>query len=47
MLDAGVTEENFEEITGFKVLEDKSILLKDFAADKEIEFKEVKDKFAE
>jgi len=47
LLDAGVTEENFEEITGFKVPEDKSILLKDFAADKGIEFKEIKDKFIE
>ena len=47
LLDSGITEENFEEITGFKVPEDKSILVKDFAADKGIEFKEIKDKFAE
>ena len=47
LLDSGITKENFEEITGFKVPEDKSILLKDFAADKEIEFKEIKDKFIE
>ena len=47
MLDAGVTEENFKELTGFKVLEDKSILVKDFAADKGIEFKEIKDRFIE
>lgn len=47
LLDSGITEENFEEITGFKVPEDKSILLKDFAADKGMEFKEIKDKFVE
>lgn len=47
LLSAGVTEEEFEEITGFKMPEDKSILLKDFAADKGIEFREVKDKFME
>jgi len=47
LLDSGITEENFEEITGFKVPEDKSILVKDFAADKGIEFKEIKDKFIE
>jgi len=47
LLDAGVTEEKFEEITAFKVPEDKSVLVKDFASDKEIEFEEIKDKFAE
>jgi len=47
LLDSGITEENFEEITGFKVPEDKSILVKDFATDKGIEFKEIKDKFVE
>jgi len=47
LLDSGITEEKFEEVIGFKVPEDKSILLKDFAADKGIEFKEIKDKFIE
>jgi len=47
LLDGGITEEKFEEITGFKAPEDKSVLVKDFASDKEIEFKEIKDKFVE
>ena len=43
----GVMEEKFEEITGFKVPEDKSVLVRDFVIDKGIEFGEIKDKFAE
>jgi len=47
LLDGGITEEKFEEVTGIKVPEDKSILVRDFVIDKGIEFGEVKDKFAE
>ncbi|MEA2087508.1 MAG: hypothetical protein U9O91_05370 [Candidatus Caldatribacteriota bacterium] len=47
LLNGGVTEEKFEEVTGFKVPDDKSVLVKDFATDKGIEFGEVKDKFAQ
>ncbi len=47
LLDAGVTEEKFEEVTGFKVPEDKSVLVRDFVINKGIEFGETKDKFAE
>lgn len=47
LLDWGITEEKFKEITGFKIPEDRSVLLKDFTADKGIEFIEIKDKFAE
>jgi hypothetical protein len=47
LLDGGITEEKFEEITGFKVPEDKSVLVKDFVIDKGIEFGEIKDKFAQ
>jgi len=47
LLDSGITEEKFEEVTGFKVPDDKSVLVKDFAVDKGIEFKEIKDKLAE
>jgi hypothetical protein len=47
LLDFGITEEKFEEIIGFKVPEDKSVLVRDFVIDKGIEFGEAKDKFAE
>ena len=47
LLDGGITEEKFEEVTGFKVPEDKSVLVRDFVIDKGLEFGEVKDKFAE
>jgi len=47
LLDGGITEEKFKEVTGFKVPEDKSILVRDFVIDKGIEFGETKDKFAE
>jgi len=47
LLDGGITEEKFEEVTGFKVPEDKSILVRDFVIDKGIEFGEIKDKFIE
>jgi len=47
LLDGGITEEKFEEVTGFKVPEDKLVLVRDFVIDKGIEFGEVKDKFAE
>jgi len=44
-------EEKIEEVTGFKVPEDKSVLVRDlvrdFVIDKGIEFGEIKDKFAE
>ncbi len=47
LLDGGITEEKFEEVTGFKVPEDKSVLVRDFVIDKGMEFGEIKDKFAE
>jgi len=47
LLDSGITEEKFEEVTGFKVPEDKSVLVRDFVIDKGLEFGEIKDKFAE
>jgi len=47
LLDGGITEEIFKEVTGFKVPEDKSVLVRDFVIDKGIEFGEIKDKFAE
>ncbi|MEA3453953.1 MAG: hypothetical protein U9R12_03365 [Candidatus Caldatribacteriota bacterium] len=47
LLDGGITEEIFEEVTGFKVPEDKSVLVRDFVIDKGIEFGEIKDKFIE
>lgn len=47
LLDGGITEEKFEEVTGFKVPEDKSVLVRDFVIDKGLEFGEIKDKFAE
>ena len=47
LLDGGITEEKFEEVSGFKVPEDKSVLVRDFVIDKGIEFGEIKDKFAE
>ncbi|MBA7579817.1 hypothetical protein ES695_07965 [Candidatus Atribacteria bacterium 1244-E10-H5-B2] len=46
LLDGGITEEKFEEISGFKVPEDKSVLVRDFVIDKGLEFGEIKDKFA-
>jgi len=47
LLDGGMTEEKFEEVTDFKVPEDKSVLVRDFVIDKGLEFGEIKDKFAE
>jgi len=47
LLDGGITEEKFEEVNGFKVPEDKLILIRDFVIDKGIEFGEIKDKFIE
>ena len=47
LLDGGITEEKFEEVTGFKVPEDKLVLVRDFVIDKGIEFGEIKDKFIE
>jgi hypothetical protein len=47
LLDGGITEEKFEEVTDFKVPEDKSVLVRDFVIDKGIEFGEIKDKFAQ
>jgi hypothetical protein len=47
LLDGGITEEKFKEVTGFKVPEDKSVLVRDFIIDKGVEFGEIKDKFAE
>jgi len=40
-------EEKFEEVAGFKVPEDKLVLVRDFVIDKGIEFGEIKDKFIE
>jgi len=36
LLDGGITEEKFEEVTGFKVPEDKLVLVRDFVIDKGI-----------
>jgi hypothetical protein len=47
LLDGGITEEKFEEITGFKVPDNKSVPVRDFVIDKGLEFGEIKDKFAE
>jgi hypothetical protein len=47
LLDGGITEEKFEEVTGFKVPDNKSVFVRDFVIDKGIEFGEIKDKFAE
>ena len=47
LLDSGITEEKFEEVTGFKVPDKKSVSLRDFVIDKGMEFGEIKDKFAE
>ncbi len=47
LLDGRITEEKFEEVTGFKVPENKLVLVRDFVIDKGIEFGEIKDKFAE
>ena len=40
-------EEKFEEVTGFKVPENKSVPVRDFIIDNGLEFGEIKDKFAE
>lgn len=40
-------EEKYEEVSGFKVPKDKSVLVRDFVIDKGLEFGETKDKFAE
>jgi len=47
LLDSGITEEKFEEVTGFKVPDKKSVSLRDFIIEKGFEFGEIKDKFAE
>jgi hypothetical protein len=47
LLDFGITEEKFEEITGFKVPDNKSVPVRDFVINKGLEFGEIKDKFAE
>ncbi|MBA7579227.1 hypothetical protein ES708_21096 [subsurface metagenome] len=47
LLDSGITEEKFEEVTGFKVPDKKSVSLRDFIVEKGFEFGEIKDKFAE
>ena len=47
LLDQGITEEKFEEITGFKIPEDKTRRAKDFFDEKEVEFKAIKDKLRE
>jgi len=47
LLDGGITEEKFEEITGFKIPDNKSVFVRDFIIDKGLEFGEIKDKFAE
>lgn len=47
LLDYGVTEEKFEEVTGFNVPDKTSVSFRDFVIEKGLEFGEVKDKFAE
>ena len=47
LLDNGITEEKFEEVTGFKVPDNKSVSVRDFIIEKGFEFGEIKDKFAE
>jgi hypothetical protein len=47
LLDGGITEEKFEEVTGFKMPENKSVLVKVFATDKGIEFSEISNKLTE
>jgi len=47
LLDGGITEEKFEEVTGVKVPDNKLVSVRDFIIDKGIEFGEIKDKFAE
>ena len=47
LLDYGVTEEKFEEVTGFKIPDKKLVSFRDFVIDKGLEFGEVKDKFIE
>jgi len=47
LLDSGITEERFEEVTGFKIPDKKSVSVRDFVIEKGIEFGEIKDKFAE
>ncbi|MGB6369798.1 MAG: hypothetical protein WBF68_02025 [Atribacterota bacterium] len=47
LLDGGITVEKFEEVTGFKVPDNKSVPVRDFIIDKGLEFGEIKDKFAE
>ena len=47
LLDGGITGEKFEEVTGFKVPDNKSVPVRDFVIDKGLEFGEIKDKFAE
>ena len=47
LLDSGITEEKFEEVTGFKAPDKKSVSLRDFIVEKGFEFGEIKDKFAE
>jgi len=47
LLAQGITEEKFEEVTGFKVPEDKERRVKDFFEEKGVEFEDIKDKFRE
>jgi len=47
LLDSGITEEKFEEVTGFKVPDKKSVSVRGFIIEKGFEFGEIKDKFAE
>ena len=47
LLDYGVTEEKFEEVTGFKIPDKKLVSFRDFVIDKGLEFGEVKNKFRE
>ncbi len=47
LLDNGITEEKFEEVTGFKIPDKKSVSVRDFVIEKGIEFGEIKDKFIE
>lgn len=47
LLKLGINKEQFKEITGLNLPEDTNIILKDFLSEKEIPFKDVKEKFTE
>ena len=47
LLYSGITEEKFEEVTGSKVPDNKSVTVRDFIIEKGLEFGNVRDKFTE